>query len=85
MTVEQWLARALELVRGHDQQLLAGEITASQADAEERELVMRARIDLSDEDGLEFLNGILRIHQALATELAQGGYPVSGNDPKKPN
>lgn len=46
---------------------------------------MRARIDLSDEDGKEFLNGILRIHQALANDLAQGGHPVSGNDPKKPN
>jgi hypothetical protein len=85
MTAEQWLAKIADLVRAHTEQLLAREITVSDADHEEQELVLRARLDLTDEEGRELLKQILAFHQALASELAQKGHPVSGNDPKKPN
>jgi hypothetical protein len=85
VTVAQWLEKVTELVAIHVKQMTAGEITSSEADDEEQELLMRARLDLTDEQGEEFLRGVLSIHQTIANELLRRGHPVSGNNPDKPN
>ena len=46
---------------------------------------MRARLDLTDEQGAELLSGILAMHQTMANDLAQQGHPAPGNDSGKPN
>jgi hypothetical protein len=84
MTVDQWFMAIRELVATHARRLTAGEISADQASREEEEMVLRARLDLSDEDGQEMMNRTLRAHQELADDLAQHGQPISGNDSSKP-
>lgn len=85
MTVEYWLTKITELVVKQGKSLSAGEITASEADREEEELVMQARLDLTDEEGAELLRRLLAAHQTIADNMALRGRPASGNDPKKPN
>jgi hypothetical protein len=85
VTVAQWLEKITELRAIHVRQMVAGEITASQADDEEQELLMRARLDLTDEQASELLKGVLLAHQATANEIIKRGHSVSGNNPHKPN
>jgi hypothetical protein len=85
MTVKQWLKKITDLPATNAKRLIAGEITPSEAEEEEEVLLMRARLDLTDEQGAELLRGILAAHQAAADALARDGHPVSGNDPERPN
>jgi hypothetical protein len=85
VTVEHWLTKITELVVRHGKRLSAGEITASEADMEEEEIIIQARLDLTDEQGAELLRKLLAAHQTIADDMARRGRPASGNDPDKPN
>ena len=84
MNLDQWFMAIRELAATHARQLIAGEITPDQATREEEEMVLRARLDLSDEDGKEMLNRMLSSHQEVADELARRGRPIPGNDSTLP-
>jgi len=84
MTVEEWLAKIVEIVSTNTTQLSSGEITPGQATEKEQEVILRARLDLSDKDGAELLDPILATHQIMADNLKQAGHSVPGNDPDKP-
>lgn len=85
MTVAEWVKTIALLAVTNTTRLRAGEITAAQADREEEDLVIRARLELTDEQGVQLLAGVLAAHQAIADEMAQRGHPASGNDSHKPN
>jgi hypothetical protein len=84
MTVDQWFKAIIELIGIHATQLNAGEITPDQANRDEEEMVLRARLDLSDEDGQALLTRVLSGHQEIADELARRGHPMPGNDSSQP-
>jgi hypothetical protein len=62
-----------------------GELSGAQAADAEHEIVMRARLAMTDEDFLEAQRRILAFHHEIAKELSKGGLSAPGNDPRKPN
>ena len=85
MRVDYWLDAIAALIAINATRLQAGEITVAEADKEEMELLMRARVDLSREDIAELLRRILTRHQFIADDEARNGRPCPGNDSANPN
>ena len=85
MRVDYWLDAIAALIAINATRLQAGEITVAEADKEEMELLMRARVDLSREDIAELLRRILIRHQFIADDEARNGWPCPGNDSAHPN
>ena len=83
MTVEQWLTKIVELSMEQSKRASTGEIT--QVDDEMEALLMKARSDLTDEQGEELLKRVLLYGQDTVKELSNEGRPIPGNDPHTSN
>ena len=73
MTSDDAMNQLLELIRRE----INGEIT--------KEILMRARLAMTDEEVLEIQRQALRIHHEVAKHISGSGFKVPGNDPHKPN
>jgi hypothetical protein len=85
MTVTEWVSQISLLVVTNTKRVVAGHITASEAEREEEDLIIRARLELTDEQGAELLKGMLAAHQTIANHMARRGHPAPGNDSENPN
>jgi hypothetical protein len=63
----------------------AGEITKAQFLEQSNDILIQARIWMTDEQFLNIQRDVLVLHHLLAKELSGHGYLIPGNDPDKPN
>jgi hypothetical protein len=62
-----------------------GEMTATEEQEGDEDAISRLRIELTDQEFEDFMNGFaLSIHKR-ETELSSLSRPIPGNDPQKPN
>lgn len=66
MTVELWLAQLLELFKTHADRVVRGDLSQEEASRHERELMLLARLDLTDEQYAILQQGMQRGHELIA-------------------
>jgi hypothetical protein len=86
MTAKQVFDEILALTATHILRIQSGEITQVEANDEMEELLMRARLSLSDEELVKIRGSVLSIHDVIARDIKSShGVSVPGNDPSNPN
>jgi len=81
VTSDDAMNQLLELIRRE----INGEITEADTANATKEILMRARLAMTDEEVLEIQRQALRIHHEVAKHISGSGFKVPGNDPHKPN
>jgi hypothetical protein len=62
-----------------------GEMTNATFIEEVDEIILGARVSLTDDEFRDVLQNVLRMHHLLAADLSKHGCGIPGNDPLKPN
>jgi hypothetical protein len=85
VTAREILAELAALANRLTRQLTAGEITEKELNERMEDLLMSARLKLTDEEFLEVQRGVLAMHHEITANLSAHGNRVPGNDPRRPN
>lgn len=85
MTIDERVSQFIVASMARTFLVSKGEMTEAQALEENKEAIMRLRVELSTEEFQEFMDGIGLEAYRRAAEISALGRPSPGNDPLKPN
>jgi hypothetical protein len=85
MTADELKQAIAALATRQTEQIVRGAITPEEASIEQVQLLMRATLEMADDDLNEVSRWMLTQHQMIADMLADRGRPIPGNDRDKPN
>jgi hypothetical protein len=85
MTIAERVSLFVTALMARQHLVFKGEMTATEEKEGYEDAISRLRIELTDQELEDFMNGVaLEIHKRQ-TELSSLGRPIPGNDPQKPN